>query len=264
MIYRPISLILIALIHIFEPFTKVIFYSVYYGVNPLRVIEVQLKSQNYLHVFEFFFLFPIAGLAIFRVKKWSLYIFLLVELWVCVANFNYYYKLFLMGNYALLSMWILFLMLNISVVAYLLLPAVRIAYLDPKVRWWEAKPRYQIDIPCKINEEVDAKILNISETGVFVQENGKLEDKSEIKIKFDFEDLGFDFTAEVVHKFAIDNISGYGIQFKDLNSSDKRKIKKLTKIFEKKKVPRRPPKRNLLKEFKYWIKHLGCDLERKT
>src|SRR5690606_37834368 len=129
---------------------------------------LEVASGSYLHLFEYFCLFPIAGIAILSVKRWSIPIFLVVEIWVIISNFSYFQKLFQTQHYLLLGILITFVMLNTATVLYLLLSTMRQFYFDPTLRWWRAKPRYQKRIECAVNGLKNFWILNISITGVFI------------------------------------------------------------------------------------------------
>lgn len=252
--YKPVPLLILAFLHFIEPITKLVFYGLFYNVSPIKIAEAEINSGGLLQSFQFFFLFPIAGFAIYQVKRWSFNVFLIIEAWVIFANLNYYKGLYKMGHYGMLAFWIAFAVINIGVVAYILLPAVRIAYLDPRVRWWEAKPRYQVKFPCRINGEHEGQVNNISESGLFILENEKLELGSPVKISFSQNDMNFELDSMVIHKFELGGQSGFGVKFIDLLRENKKRLKNLCKVYESNNVERRPPKRKIFSDMKKWFK----------
>lgn len=247
--HKPCPLLILAFIHFIEPVTKVVFYSIYFHLSPLIVITNVIQFGTAIHAFEFFFLFPIAGLAIYSIKKWSFPVFILVELWVFIINVPYLTELYQTNQLWLLTLFSLFGVLNLAIVSYLLLPAVRIAYLDPAIRWWEAKPRYSVNIDCQVNHQNMATIKNISASGVFILADSELPINSNLELKFRFSASAMDYniTANVIvlHKFSINGIEGYGSRFVGLSTSNQRLVKSMLKYLEKTNTMRRPPRRNM-------------------
>ena len=254
--YKPWPLLILAFFHFIEPCTKIGFYSVYFSVNPVDVLIIEYNASSALQFFEYFFLFPIAGIALFAVKKWSFPVFISVEAWVVLTNLSYFKELFVTSQFLLLAFFIFFLVLNVVVVSYLLLPAVRIAYLDPRIRWWEAKPRYSVSSEVKIGDHVAGNIKNISESGVFIASHDVLMIDSEVELEFSIiaQEQVFDcaLNAMIVHKFAIDGLEGYGARFAKMNVHDRRHIHSMIKCLDKSHVERRPPRRGI-KDLIHWL-----------
>lgn len=59
MYYRPWPLIIIALIHLFEPLTKVVYFSLMQQKSPITIIVNQIQSADFPHIFAFFFYFQL-------------------------------------------------------------------------------------------------------------------------------------------------------------------------------------------------------------
>jgi len=250
--YKPWPLLILAFAHFIEPISKVSFYSIYFSVSPIDVVTIEIVRGSARHIFEYFFLFPIAGIAIFAVKKWSFPVFLGVEIWTFASNLTYFNLLYQNEQILLLAFFIIFAIVNIFIVGYLLLPAVRIAYLDPGIRWWEAKPRYTINIKAQINNNDAGSIMNISESGVFLTSTTNLEINSTPALVFSIalpdyskNKIELNLPTTVIHKFSIDNHEGYGIRFNKLSKDSKRLIKTLIKTLEKSNYSRRPPRRSI-------------------
>jgi len=267
--YKPWPLLILAFFHFIEPVLKILFYSTYFQMNPVDVTVIEFQTASPIHVFEYFFLFPIAGLAIFSVKKWSFPVFIAVEVWVLAANLPYLTELYQTNQLWLFGFFITFGILNITVVGYLLLPAVRIAYLDPHLRWWESKPRYAVDISVNINGESIGMIKNISKSGIFIATHNDLLIDSELKLEFSLippNESHIKLNALVQHKFSINNTEGFGVRFTHLSASNKRLINSMINHLDKSGYDRRPPRRNM-SDLTYWLKTLiqtGKGLSLKT
>jgi len=255
--HKPWPLIILAFIHLIEPATKVLFYGFFYNITPLQVVTLLYQNDTPLQLFQFFFLFPIAGIAIYAVKKWSLPVFLLVELLVFSINASYLNELYQTNQLLLFSCFVFFGILNLAIVSYLLIPAVRLAYVDPRIRWWEAEPRYSVSMDCMIDNKTPGKIKNISTKGVFITTDRDLRINSNTRIAFKFIapslDLNLNVKVVVRHKFTIKGTEGYGVQFVGLTKDNKHFINALVKFMEKSRVDRRPPRRNLFNLIQWFV-----------
>ena len=254
--HKPWPLLILAFIHLIEPISKIIFYSLFFNITPSHVVLSVYQSETLLHFLEFLFLFPIAGIAIYSVKRWSLPVFLIVEAWVFYINASYLNDLYQTQQLWLFGSFVLFGLLNLAIVTYLLIPAVRIAYLDPHVRWWEAQPRYSVNLDCVIDNKMNGFIKNISADGVFIKTENDLAIDSDARLIFKFTAPSMEFSLntkiQVLHKFNINDVTGYGAKFVGLSKDNKHFINALIKFLDKSNVERRPPHRNL-KSFIRWF-----------
>jgi hypothetical protein len=246
---KPWPLLILAFFHVIEPLTKILFFSIYWQISPFEFVQIVIEhnSDSMVNTLGFFLFFPIAGFALFAVKKWSLFVFLVIQVWVLIINIPYLVDLYQTSQLWLLLSFIGFGLLNIAVVTYLLLPAVRIAYLDPRIRWWEAKPRYSANIPCEIDGKIQSTVRNISQSGVFITTDMDLPIDSDVNLEFilNAELTKFDIKsrAHVVHKFTVGGHEGYGARFNEFSPENKRLIKSMIKYLEKSNCQRRPPRR---------------------
>lgn len=256
--HKPWPLVVLAFIHFIEPLTKILFYSVLFNISPLQIAESTYENETLIQQFNFFLLFPIAGIAIFAVKKWSLPVFLFIEVYVFTINIDYLNVLYQTDQIFLFSCFIFFGAMNVIFVTYLLVPAVRIAYLDPRIRWWEASPRYHTNINCSINNSLTGVIQNISRSGVFITTNYDLPMDSTVRLEFKFKaqdkEINLKPKALVLNKYDITNSTGYGAIFYELTKEEKCLIKVIIKFLDKSKATRRPPHRNPLDLFRWFIK----------
>lgn len=152
--------------------------------------------------------------------------------------------MYLKGFYFDLSLLLGFSILNILVVTFLLVPTVRIYYLDPKIRWWEAFPRYSVDINAELEGFGKTKIHDISKSGIFVEAIDEIREGDIIPILFEVMGIHYKLTGKVIAFFDKGNIKGIGVQFFGLTRTDKKMVSTLIKSFEKAGVERRPAKRN--------------------
>ncbi len=200
------------------------------GLSPSDYLQKSFQST--LEMILFLILFPIGGIAVYAVRKWSYPVFFLVTAWAFYGNYKTWYY-----NPDALPIWLLIIatILNFVGVAYILIPEVRKVYMDPSLRWWESKPRYLVDID-NLNQsnEISGKIFNISEGGVFMVPNEKLHLTigDRIQLKFAYEGLDMELNGEVVH-FNPQYLKGYGIRFEEFNKDIKQSAKNLIKKIRK-------------------------------
>ena len=72
---RPLLFILLALLHIFEPAIKIFYFKYVTGFDWVSIVENIFAIDNFKAIFEFWFLFPLAGICLLGVKKWHYPVF---------------------------------------------------------------------------------------------------------------------------------------------------------------------------------------------
>lgn len=223
---RPWSLVLLAFFHFLAPFGNVIFNALISKRGIASYVDMA-ASPAYLSKNWVMFIAPIiAGIAIYACKKWSFYVYLLS----ITALFAFSYYAFQSKGGSLSPMYLgLAYVVNISVVIYFLIPAVRNVYFDRRMRWWEIKPRYQCDYKAnwKFEEDEvihDGEVGNISVNGLFLKSIIMPRDQDLVEITIPFnEGVVGKFTGQVIFHKAAKKI-GFGVQF--VHTKDSKKLAK--------------------------------------
>ena len=154
----------------------------------------------------------ISAIAIYCVKKWSYPVFLLCMGWLLsqiLLNLQH-----TNDSYLITMTVVAPLVFNIVLVSYFLIPAVKTTYYDPRVRWWEAKPRYIVDLKSEINysgQKSSGKLANISEGGAFIESDLDIPLESDLKLSFEISNAEFELTSKVI--FKVPGKTAYGVQF---------------------------------------------------
>ncbi|HEX7673127.1 MAG TPA: PilZ domain-containing protein [Bdellovibrio sp.] len=251
---KPWAIILLAALHILAPLGNLF-------INAHRAHHTLLQHWNWwLYVmprplFLSYVVLPIlAGIFIFICKRWSYWLYLVCLALIFVSNI---YGFSTNANLTNLILLLVLLIVDLLAVAYFVVPAVRNVYLDPRLRWWEAAPRYIFSNAVEINgtETETGTIKNISEGGLFVLSNINLFEGSNVKLSWLFEGTVYAAEGKVVYKSNRAQAEGYGIQFH--HSSDMQKnIKMLcAKLRERGQiVPDRLPGPE--DSFTHWLKNL--------
>jgi|GEM_PF-2706236 hypothetical protein len=189
-------------------------------------------KENYVALFNLIVPSLITAYAVYSVKKWSYIVLGLCVFWISgLAIYDvvkYYGSL---NTLQIIFAVVLPILFSFAITIYFLVPAVKTTYFDPKIRWWEAKPRYIIEIGATVEQEEgqhSGKITNISEGGCFVQLDDKLlELDSMINVKFKFDEKQYVYEAQIV--FNRTDIKGYGVQFQNLSREKIREARTLIK-----------------------------------
>jgi hypothetical protein len=166
----------------------------------------------------------IATYAIYSVKKWSYSLLVISVLWVFGNSLkNIGADLTTLQVFFSMVMPLLF---GLFVLGYFLTPSVRRTYFDPNLKWWEAKPRYIVDIPFTAKNDtknIEASIKNVSEGGVLIETTEVLEREEQFQMNFIIEGYELNSLAKIIFKNP--NNNEYGVQFINNNESFKNQVK---------------------------------------
>ncbi len=249
MITKPWPIIILSWIYFLAPIPNLVISSYLSGRS---IPDYLMNFSHPLKLIVFFTFFPIAGFAIYRVKKWSYPVFVIVMLWSFWVNFSSFSRY--PENYPIFLLSIIY-VVNFALVGYFLIPAVREVYFNPRLRWWESKPRYEVEIDVEIDlgfEKKKAKIKNLSMGGIFLEPEGSIEINTVGILRFAIKN----YELNLEGKFLYCNpsvMSGYGVEFQNLSSKQKKELKKLTAELDRDGVKRRPERTTWGKNFKEWV-----------
>jgi hypothetical protein len=209
----------LGLVHILEPLFKILYFKATTRFPINTIIENVTQINGARELFEFWFLFPIAGIALLGVKRWSYPIFVSVQIYSIFTHLTY--ESYTWPYVSSTPQWpsLAILACNVGMIIYFLLPEIRRPFFDKDMRWWEHRERYTLRIPCSYSSSAnntlrDAEILNISHSGAFIStdiETANIGDKFTVNISF--MDLHITLNAKVVSMHEFDNETGLGIMF---------------------------------------------------
>jgi len=193
----------------FAPFPNILISAVLQHISVSRYIS-SYDSPGWM--FLNFAHLPIAAVAIFAFRRWSYPVFLGCMAWagwVCTQNWlqfpNSFPLTLLIGTFAV----------NIAITSYFLIPSVRAPYFDKKLRWWERKPRFLLQLSAEVKTGFSTstvKIANIAEGGVFVTSPRNIPIDEKVKLSFNLFDMEFSLEGRTIYKRP-GKPKGYGIQF---------------------------------------------------
>ena len=253
---RPWPLILLAGLHFLAPIGNVIFNAIIKNENVLKYLIHAISPTYIMDNWVLIFCPLLAGYAIYACKKWSFYVYLVAIGSVFLFSIGSY-----LGNsnpVSILALVFVFI-INVLVVSYVLLPAVRNIYFDRRMRWWEIQPRFKCHYQCDFvvlsdNSQFSGVIGNISENGLFIRADELPEDQSEISIEWTFKDgMPLRFKGKVIIHDRVDAV-GFGVQF--IHSSESQAAaKELVKDLETKGMRISPFEGRPEDRFTFWLRN---------
>lgn len=249
---RPLLFTIIAILHLVEPIIKILFFKATTGFTFLAIFDNVMNMEGFKNIFEFWFLFPIAGLALYGVKKWSYPLFVGIQAYSIFMHLTYekYTWPYSADTPHWYSLAILF--CNIAVIVYFALPDVRAPFFDKSMRWWQVKTRFGQKIPCTLyfenpNDLEDVIIHNISNTGAFIDykqiHHSNFVKGTPIHMNICFESYQMTVKAQIVAQHSFDDVNGIGVQFVFENIFENLYMKRIVRAISKnkKREESRPP-----------------------
>lgn len=224
---RPWPIVILAILHIVAPIGNILSSALLSGV-PLKLYwHALLLPENRMTLLMFTVIPIIGAVLIYTCKRWSYYAYIALMLLPFFFSIQEYMA---ESTPAMAVGLVIFFIVNMTVVGYFLLPTVRRLYFDPRLRWWETKPRYKTDFQCQIELEDQqhwVEIKNISEGGAFLETAAELPEDTLVKLFFKDQQGVISLVGQVVYKRDSKPL-GYGFQF-DKQSSKEPRLKELIK-----------------------------------
>lgn len=220
---RPLLFVILGLFHLLEPLLKLSTFKLMTGF-PLETILSNIRHGPYglYGFFEFWLLFPLGGIALLGVKRWSYPMFVGVQIYSLYSHISY--QRFSWPYYSEIphTASLLILFVNALIIMYFLLPEVRRPFFERDLRWWEHRERFNLAIPISFtfkdpNVVKDAHILNISLSGAFINYRGPEQIGDKMRVNLTFEGIHISVDAIVVSEHIFDGQKGLGIRFKYQN-----------------------------------------------
>lgn len=236
---KPIIFTILSVLCLIEPMIKILYFKASTHFD-FFVILANLQARNsFMEIVDFWLIFPLAGLLIMRLRKWTYFAFMGVLTYI---NFNIFtYEKYtwpynsdspFMYNYVVAF-------LSVGVFAYFLSPQVRLTFFDRRVRWWEPKTRYEVQMPCKLQSShltFSSELLNISQSGAFVLDSRYMNVGDHLQLEFMFLGQVISIPVEVVHKHTLKNKTGYGLKFNFKTLKQSILLRKVVSILKRSQV----------------------------
>lgn len=231
MLRRPWPIVILVLFHLIAPVFNVL-NSVWMSRTTVeRYLLYKLDFAPWWDLLALFALVPIAGLVIYACKRWSYFVYMVLMSAVALVNYINWQS---HPGLFHLPLLLAFMVLNIVVVGYFLIPEVRTVYFNERLRWWEADPRYVLQTQGTLVTHEQYRRLcdieNLSRSGAMVAAGLGLEKGNNVSLVFDLEGTSFQIRGTIVHE-----TDGYvGIQFHHTPQSKRQLTKFIRQVVAKK------------------------------
>ncbi len=252
---KPWPLIVLALLHFFAPIGNIIANSIFANVSVATYIRALFQPDELVRTFIFLGIPILGGVLIYICKKWSYYLYLVLM----VFPFMYSYMSWQAQPTLELGVYLIaFYVINLLVVGYFILPQVRQVYFDPRLRWWETKPRFKADFETDftwVDQRGKGEIKNLSEGGLFIETDVKMPTLGRINVDFNYKDVVYVLKGEVVYAKPSNGRLGYGISLiGDQNQQES--IKSLILLLTEQGLLMTGRAPTAEDSFTYWVKRL--------
>ncbi len=182
-------------------------------------IKAVLKGKSMVWILTLSFLLIVSLIFISKGKKTGLWLLISSLIPLVVTDF---YMAFRSAYYALGFMAVFILILG-SFQVVSLLKLLKRAYFNPKLKWYEGKPRAIPKIQARLfsnNEMLTAKLSNLDEQGCFVFGDHLIPLVDRIELSCNDHYVNKTVTPVV----ALERCSGYGVKFQIQNRDDEKEI----------------------------------------
>jgi hypothetical protein len=252
---KPWPLIVLALLHFLAPVGNIIANSIFANVSVAVYLKALFHHDEMIRTLIFLFIPILGGILIYICKKWSYYLYLVLM----VFPFFYSYMSWQSQPSIELGIYLIaFYLINLLVVGYFILPQVRQVYFDPRLRWWETKPRFKAEFETGftwVDQKGRGEIKNLSEGGLFIETDMKMNTMGRIDIDFKYKDVMYNLKGEIVYSKNSNGRHGYGITLIG-NETQKEMVKRLIHSMSEQGLlitGRAPTEEDT---FTYWVKRL--------
>jgi Tfp pilus assembly protein PilZ len=218
-----------------------VFYLVYvaliFELKSKGVLSVALSPLFYITSILWFF----TGIGLQRMKHWSWYTFAAAQLVLAYLNaFNLvtYSESEFKGYVFILSLGIQFMVYRVVE------GELRVPFLFPRLRWWESGIAGMHHLSVEIHHSRSpsgssiTQLLDVSNKGCFLKSPIDFEPFEKIKIKLVGYGQEVDVPGQIVWtaRSTVTHPKGIGIRFSNLNRKKRRKVKLISKRFEREKA----------------------------
>jgi hypothetical protein len=213
---KPLVFTVLSILCLIEPVIKVLYFKVSTDFDFYVIIANIMTRNTFREVMDFWLVFPIAGLLILRLRKFTYFTFMGVLLYIIhnIITYEKYTWPYNSDQPFIYNKIVAF--IAMAVFVYFLSPKARQPFFDRRVRWWEPKVRYTVHLNCKLDNGhlcFPSSIMNISQTGAFVSYSQYLQVGDKLQLEFNFFGNVISLPMEVMNEHSILGQKGFGVRF---------------------------------------------------
>ncbi len=238
---RPLVFIVLGILLLLEPFLRIITFSISLNISIYEVFKKALILEGLREIFDFWFLFPLSGLALLSVQKFGYRVFMGLQIYSIITHISYSKYTSPYSEEFSNTIFMIFLSINILIIFYFLFPDVRRPFFDESIQWWKRRPRFKYRMPCTLtinnpDKIIDTEILSISHSGCFVKLSDsesfydlKADPDDFVKLHIAYQEFNIILYGNIVNLSIHDQYRGLGIKFIYKNIWENLQIRKLIK-----------------------------------
>ncbi len=225
---RPWEILVISVILFLAPIGNVL-QSLFFNRIPLGQLLSKFRVIDWVILLGY----PVVGALILSVKKWAWYLSICFSFFLLIFNVVAYIR---NPHYEIWAL-IAFNVLSVAVFIPLFLKHIMSPYFNPRIRWWEVPSRFKLNLSATLHTDqniVESQILDISESGCFVQTDTPLEIGTKIWLEIKFSDKQVDCFGKVVRSAGKkEDKNGYGILFLSIGRESRNILVSLLRTLHK-------------------------------
>lgn len=213
---KPLLITLISFLCLIEPLIKLFYFKATTHFDFATILANVTTRNSVIEIFEFWLLFPLAGLMLTRLRIWTYYTFIMLMAYASYSILNYEQYTWPYNASEPFAFNIAMAAASFGVILFFLMPGTRRLFFDARVRWWEPMVRYNVQIPCEVmttRGPVKSTILNISKSGVFIEDHEAFVVDDINRIDFVSHGEAFTMLLALKNKHSIKGQKGVGAQF---------------------------------------------------
>lgn len=223
---KPKTFYLLATLLLLEPIFKIIFMKFSTDFSFEIVLRTVFSMEGVVSNFEFWVMFPLAGIALITERPWSFLVFIAVQVY-CIFSHLYYVEFtwpHVSASPHVSSSFLMF--VNTAVILYFLVPENLRPYWNKSQMLWRDTSRYSTELQTYFTfgtEKIHTIITNISGSGAYFKSSEKIHIGREIDLSFILNGQVYNFRACVkrTHPTETPEVFGYGVSFIDLAQEEK-------------------------------------------
>jgi len=218
---KPRSFYFLASILFLEPIFKILYMKFSTGFDFEIVFRTILSISGFVTNFEFWFMFPLAGIALVTEKSWSFLVFIGVQAYCLFAHF-YYVEFtwpYVSDSPHVSSSFLM--IINTAIILYFMVPEHRRPFWNKSQKLWRNTSRYTTELPTYFTsggEKLYTSITNISKTGAYFTSNENIPVGEKTQLQFILNGKVHEVNATIKRTHTTEQKSeyGYGVEFDSL------------------------------------------------
>lgn len=223
---KPKSFYFLAALLFLEPVFKVLYMKFQTEFSFETVLSTIFSMPSLVSHFEFWALFPLAGVALISQRSWSFAVFIAVQAYSLFAHFFYveFTWPYVSDSPHLSSTFLL--VFNTAIVLYFLVPEYRRPFWNMSQKLWRDTSRYATKLPTYFtlgDEKLYTSIQNISQSGAYFQSSENIPVGETTILQFIINGKVHEAEAVVkrTHNTQDKNKYGYGVEFSKVSDPTK-------------------------------------------